>query len=957
MSAPAAPPVPPMPPEPPAAAPVLDPRVLPAGTALRFGLLLLSMVVAGHHMLTTMLDLVRTGRGAEYVCKLAAGFDPDADFLAQLDVAPWTDPALRACLAAVPGDPSWPVPVALALVLAAAAALYLLLPRWRRRSRRLVPVDEPLRAELRRLAERARLPVVPEFVVDPGRLDPGAVAFGHPRRRTVCLYGGLSVTWRTDPAGFRAVVLHEFAHIRNRDVDLGYAVTALWRVFALLVALPFVLLVGGTLVGAEFGLFVGADRVFWPAGRAPLVRQAATALGMALLVVLARADTLRHRELYADADAVALGADRRVWDVRDPVGPAARLGRLWRSHPTWAQRRRALDDPAALFTLAPLQTFLVGAAGVAVPLLLPPLAGGAVGVWLATVPAALILAVAAWRSTAYAAHRGTAGPDGLRAGLWLGAGLVVGELAVDITAGGRWLPEHPLALLVLPLGALAYVPWLVQCARLGLAPGRRGRVAAVVATAAAVLVAAAGLAWWSTGGHLYTAGDFLAQSGIREVLLQQFPEAWERHRAELEWIAAVLPRLGTDGSTVAFAAAAGALWALPYLLWLLGGRRGLGRALRRGLLGGVLCVVGVLAVKAALYPGRPPLGERAGGFALRYMWWLTVAIWAAVVVTAVVVALVSRRLWLVGALVAAGIAQAFALVAVFLLMSVDGCLGPLRTMGDSCLWVPQGSWPLVRMLAGPVLPALFGAAMAAALVRLPLALVRRWSGGPQVDGREADGRVARSGARRAVLAGVLVGALALGPVAVQASASGSGSGSAGGLGSAVQRPADARSERVRVFQLLMWYLVGGKQDVLALIEGYRAFYDEVQELDRMAREHPGEQIQVDGSRFAGICTTLDRAAGTALGHLHIPDSGLDGPWWAALEQTRRAGQHCAQVMDRDREEQPGEGDAVLAEVADGFRSTVGAIEPVMRRIETDGPRYWPDLVRITGPQPSGRAEG
>ncbi|MEU1289754.1 M56 family metallopeptidase [Kitasatospora sp. NPDC005856] len=917
--------------------------MLPAGTALRFGLLLLSMVVASHDMLTTMLDLARKGRAAEYACRLAAGFDPNGDFLAQLSVAPGTDPALRACLAAVPGDPSWPVPVALALLLAAAAALYLLLPRWRRRSRHLEPVDEQLRAELRHLAEQARLPAVPEFVVDPGRPDPGAVAFGHARRRTVCLYAGLLVTRRSDPAGFRAVVLHEFAHIRNRDVDLGYAVTALWRVFALLVALPFVLVVGGTLVGAEFGLFVGADRVFWPAGRAPLVRQAATALGMALLVVLARADALRHRELYADADAVALGADRRVWDVRDPVGPAARLGRLWRSHPTWAQRRRALDDPAALFTLAPLQTFLLGAAGVAVPLLLPPFAGGTVGVWLATVPTALILAVAAWRSTAYAAHRGTAGPQGLRAGLWLGAGLVVGELAVDITAGRSWFPEHPLALLVLPLGALAYVPWLVQCARLGLDRGRGGRVAAVVALAAAVPVAAAGLTWWSKGGHLYTAGDFMVQGGIREVLLQAFPDGWEGHRGELEWIAAVMPRLGADGRTAALVVAAGVLWALPYLLWLLGGHRGLGRAVRRGLLGGVLCVVGVLAVKAALYPGRPPLGERGGGYALRYVSWLTVAVWAGVAVTAVVVALVSRRLWLVGALVAAGIAQACALVAVFLLMSVDGCLGPLRTMGDSCLWVPRGGWPLVQVLAGPVLPALFGAAMAAALARLPLALARR-GGGPG-----AEGRVARSGARRTVLAGVLVGALALGPVAVQAS----GSGSAGGLGLAVQRPADARSERVRVFQLLMWYRVGGRQDTLALIEGYQAFYDEVQVLDRTAREHPGEQVRFDGSRFAGICTTLHRAAGTALEHLHIPDSGLDGPWWAALEQTRRAGQHCAQVMDRDREEQPGEGDAVLAEVADGLRSTLGAIDPFVRRIETDGPRYWPDLVRVTRPRPPG----
>ncbi|WP_354637650.1 M56 family metallopeptidase [Kitasatospora camelliae] len=941
---PSPPPVPPRPPEPPGCEPppALDLRVLPAGTTLRFGLLLLAMVTTSHHMLSTLLELARRGRAAEYACRLAAGFDPDGDFLAQLGVDPAADPALRACLAAVPGDPRWPVPVATALVLVAAAVLYLLLPRWRRRSRRLVPVDGELRAELLRLAEQARLPEAPEFVVDPGRLVPGAVVFGHARRRTVCLYAGLLVTRRTDPAGFRAVLLHEFAHIRNRDVDLGYAVTALWRVFALLVALPFVVMVAGTLVGAEFGLFVGADRVFWPAARAPLVKQTDTALGMGLLVVLARADTLRHRELYADADAVALGADRRVWDVRDPVGTAARLGRPWRSHPTWAQRRRALDDPAALFTLAPLQTFLVGAAGVAVALLLPPFAGGTGGMWLAALPTALVLGVAAWRSAAYAAHRGTAAPGGLRAGLWLGAGLVAGELVVDITAGGGWFPEHPLALLVLPLGALAYVPWLVQCARLGLG---RGRAVTVAALAGAVLVAAAGLVWWSGGGHLYTAGDFLVRGGMRELLAERFPGGWDGHRAELDWIAAVMPRLGVDGGSVAFVAAAGVLWALPYLLWLAGGHEGLGRTLRRGLLGGALCVVGLLAVKATLHTGRPPLGERGTGFALRYVSWLTVALWGGVVVTAAVTALASRRLWLVRALVAAGVAQACGLVAAFLLMSVDGCLGPFRTMGDSCLWVPEGSWPVVQVLAGPVLPALFGAAMAAALVRLPLAFGGRDGELPQ------GGRVARSGVRRAVLVGVLVGALALGPTAVRALPVGSGGGP---LLPPAERPADARSERVRVFQLLMWYRVGGQQDTLALIEGYQAFAAEFRELERVVAEHPDdESVRFDGGRFGAACTTLHRAAETALGHLHIPDSGLDGPWQAALERTRRAGHHCAEVMGPDHVEQPGEADAVLEEMVGTFHPTLDAIQSVVERVSTDGPRYWPGVVRVTDPEASG----
>ena len=37
-------------------------------------------------------------------------------------------------------------------------------------------------------------------------------------------------------------------------------------------------------------------------------------------------------------------------------------------------------------------------------------------------------------------------------------------------------------------------------------------------------------------------------------------------------------------------------------------------------------------------------------------------------------------------------------MALFLLQSADGCLGPLRVMGNTCHWLPDASWSLTELL-------------------------------------------------------------------------------------------------------------------------------------------------------------------------------------------------------------------------------------------------------------------
>ncbi|MGP3947103.1 M48 family metalloprotease, partial [Streptomyces sp. 6N106] len=249
-------------------------------------------------------------------------------------------------------------------VAVAAVLLSRWLPRWRQRKDRLPELysaqrivaaveggsgnDERL-AHLARLVQRAELPRgrVPGFVCNPRALSAGAVTFGSVGRYTVCLNVGLLPRRTTkDRSHFDAVVLHELAHVRNRDVDLAYLAIALWRVFLIAVLLPCLALNAALVLHDRFQ---GAERAYWD-GYEPGAKTALLAVVLTALVYVARADILRHRELVADRDAVfEFGSDREVWrkqvESRSAALPRLRLPRFLRNHPTWSERLAEIDNP------------------------------------------------------------------------------------------------------------------------------------------------------------------------------------------------------------------------------------------------------------------------------------------------------------------------------------------------------------------------------------------------------------------------------------------------------------------------------------------------------------------------------------------------------------------------------------------------------------------------------------
>lgn len=403
-----------------------------AGTALRFAMLVVLLLTLSASIALPVVSQFRTAKPDYIDCEQAAGVDPrHAGEASSYAREMSQEVPFAACLSKyAPGLPLWTLvawPVGLVVV---AGGVFAGLPILMRRRRHVVPLPPPddegqpqaLLEELARAADLHRPPVV---VLDMAVKSRGAEVFGSDRRPIVSVPNGLLEA--ADRDGSRAVLLHEFAHIKHRDVTVTYATVALWRVFATVVLLPYTVWEGDQIY-RNTGLW------HWPPTVTPgLARAVLMPVVTVALVYLARADVLRTRELYADLAAVRHGATRRKWEVGEPPPEGGRVGaawasftELWRPHPRWELRRHALDDPAPLFGVQALPTFLVGVVSILVSVdLLEYLAPFTyqLSMWLeqavALVPALVVtgvVGVALWRSVAFAESTERPAPSGIRVG-------------------------------------------------------------------------------------------------------------------------------------------------------------------------------------------------------------------------------------------------------------------------------------------------------------------------------------------------------------------------------------------------------------------------------------------------------------------------------------------------------------------------------------------------------------
>ncbi|MFI5664398.1 M48 family metalloprotease [Streptomyces sp. NPDC051684] len=917
----------------------LDERVLAAGTTLRFALLLLLLTAAGANMVPRVVrHLLASPELADkaWACWMAAGIDATGSLNAGYveyahNVAP-----LEACTAQYEQDFDGVSLAVGAAALAVAFAVYWLLPVWRTRSSKVAAVDVMdvhggLRPLLDELVAVAGLTRPPRFVVDPAAVSTaGAVAFGRLRAPTVRLDGGLVALCDTQRDRFRAVVLHELAHLRNGDTTVTYATVALWRVFLALVLLPWaavsvdILFIAGTPeVRGQFAPFNAHDL--------------ALAALLVLAIHLARAGILRNREIYADLMAARWGASAEPWEVpsREPSGAWSRLLggflELWRTHPSWALRRASLTDPKALFVLERLPLFLTGLAADVLVWHLGSVSNSALPVKAVLVAglAVGIAGVALWRAVLYALLAGRRPPSGAPVGLWLGLGLVVGELVGPGSAYNHWLPAHPEALLILVAALVLVMTWTAHNAEwwLGTWRGRSPAPAVLVGLAAPALVLASVLYWWYAEGRALTDGWPYTTAGLLGSYgLPGLPPPDIGPLLDVVAVVGVLP--GTDASVDSFWWAGVLLWTVPLLAsvarppsrapkWLARALPGRaeplapnrarpGRLLAAGLAGAVVCWAGLALALSHLHTPDPAAVRMTGPFQLEHLMWPVLVICGAMALTAAVVAAVTRTVWLPAGLVAAGVTGLLGAGATFLLMAADGCLGPLDTMTSTCGWLPGAAGPLVRTELAYVL--CLGTLLAglAAFVGRGAGLLARATRRTRTP-TALNQRTHQSRRRVVPVAAVAVVAASVGAALLATQAAGPATRSARPSEAMLDQSVATPSAELTRLEGKAWAAVGGLDHLNAFMAAERDYTAAV----RVAGESASDtEFRAAIRELGPRCTALARTAARAAAYFRVPEPTGQQMWTSVLTRHRQLATAC-----RDLTARPGAGTAEIATTA------------------------------------------
>lgn len=889
-----------------------------SGTTVRFVqmMVLMLVVTAG---LATMVDF---GDDYGWGCIAAAGVFPRD--LHMLDLAVTVDPydpAMRTCMDRYATDsPLWLMAGWPALLAASTAALFVALPRWRtwRGRRSLTEPDDELAAHLHRLLAGFGMERAPTVLVDTRRqTSANAVVFGSDRRPRIRLDAGLTVLRERRRGDFEAVMLHELAHIGNRDVTVTYLTVAMWRSFVAVVALPFAVWQIARLLQLRESYAVDIELLSG-------MRALAMAAVAVLVVHFARAEVLRSREIYADRTAKGAGAELRPLFERASRPGTGRwhrtrrlLASLWHSHPSPRVRLAALDRPSELFRVHPALVFTTG---VAVILISRQAAGFlprfqldsyVADLSVSLIAAALVTAVvgvALWRAAAWSAIHPEHAASGVRPGLWLGAGMVGAELFHDDAGFFEVIPPQPAVLaFLLALGVL-FCWWTTQCARLwtGLWRGRSVLPVMAPTLAAGWLALAVALLWWHDHGMLWAAGFDPRSADFAQIFLQDpYYADLGGHPLAATLIGTVSPLLiMLMGEPMVWITVA-VCWAVPLAawavrtgtgapLWLGPAARGvdpppLRRLLWAAATGGAIALAAAVASAAWVHHWSPPgTGPRSLEMIV-YLMWSAAAIIAGAAAAAAVGVARTGRYRLASALIASQIATALGFAAVLAVMAADGCVDGVGVVEDRCGADALGPlWNLLSMIVETVAVAAVAVAALVAAVAGAASRLRRRRGRPRAAGA-APGTRSRSAGRLAA-AGICALALGFGATVSAAQLPEPVHGSGSCCEDYDLAAPQQLTEGERGLLTLAWFTYGGEDLSLDIIDAFTRLAPHVDEMTAGAVE--------DEAAVRAACTEIESAVAEADAFFPIPHPEAQQSWRQGLDLMGDASRSCVYAVEQ-----------------------------------------------------------
>lgn len=416
--------------------PRLNPFIFPSDTDFRFVMLMVATIAATLLVYSFLYGVIPTNvqalYGAYSSCyNTALAAHPGNTFGDLRDFFATYESCVIPAYQVVAG---W-AGLGVALLLSVTGVIYWLFPIWKiwrggfkpLHSGNTPPGMMELLSDLCRLSEVSR-PTV--FLLNPYSSATSGVAFGRFGRRYIVLHRGLVMLFQTDRPAFRAIVLHELAHLRNADVDKTYFTISIVWSFVFTVLLPWVV-----------SLFL----VHWTVDE--IVNIGWRVLALTVVIYFIRNAVLRTREVYADARA-------SIWD--SPHGALGRIlqaishpkGSRWRrwirTHPDPEKRRLVLEDTSSLFRQSFWDTFVAGLivaivlSNIAafVDLFISPNTGmpflntniGIIATGITAAPlVAGIVGLGTWRAVFAKQARGEDQPGILRVTLGLTLGLLLGQ--------------------------------------------------------------------------------------------------------------------------------------------------------------------------------------------------------------------------------------------------------------------------------------------------------------------------------------------------------------------------------------------------------------------------------------------------------------------------------------------------------------------------------------------------
>ncbi len=241
------------------------------------------------------------------------------------------------------------------LTLVTAIVIYWFTPLLIILRKRLVPLctqEVPeIEEYLLSLFDEIKLNTGTRFMISSLNFTSGAQAFGHLGRYYIALTGGLITLFSTDRTAFRAIILHELAHLKNKDVDKTYFAIAIWWAFVAVAIIPLIIVYSQHLLFTYPSLIVHI-------------------ILLTLLVYLNRNAILRVREFYADVRASTWEHSQEA--LNNVIQSLPRPGQIWQSvfstHPDPEQRSQTLRDTQSLFCVNLWTVLSLGiATGVALP--------------------------------------------------------------------------------------------------------------------------------------------------------------------------------------------------------------------------------------------------------------------------------------------------------------------------------------------------------------------------------------------------------------------------------------------------------------------------------------------------------------------------------------------------------------------------------------------------------------